>query len=63
MSGENDQDDRNTIDLSILLGLILLRKDQYTHLHERVLLSTLEKGLSDRKTPGSALSRYDYLAV
>ena len=34
MSGENDQDDRNTIDLSILLGLILLRKDQYTHLHE-----------------------------
>ena len=40
VSGENDQDDRNTIDLSILLGLILLRKDQYTHLHERVLLST-----------------------
>ena len=35
MSRENDQDDRNTIDLSILLGLILLRMDQYTHLHER----------------------------
>ena len=34
MSRENDQDDRNTIDLSILLGLILLQMDQYTHLHE-----------------------------
>ena len=31
----NDGDDGNTIDLSILLSPILLRKDQYPHLHAR----------------------------
>ena len=33
LARENDQDDRNTIDLSILSSLILLRMDQYKHLH------------------------------